>query len=70
MPCVLSLNCGNDNPQDVAFWQAQHELLYLDNQKIYLPVQKVILFPDHLTFIKTMSIDLFHLHWQGLDTLS
>ena len=31
MPCVLSLNCGNDNPQDVAFWQAQHELLYADN---------------------------------------
>jgi PAB-dependent poly(A)-specific ribonuclease subunit 2 len=31
MPCVLSLNCGNDNPQDVAFWQSQHELLYADN---------------------------------------
>ena len=45
MPCVLSLNCGNDNPQDLAFWQAQHELLYADNapleeNKTPMPVQQ------------------------------
>ena len=27
LPCVLSLNCGMDNLQDVAYWQTQLELI-------------------------------------------
>ena len=28
LPCVLSLNCGMDNPQDIGFWQTQLQLLH------------------------------------------
>ena len=44
LPCVLSLNCGMDNPQDIGYWQTQHELLYNEQaspneQELEKPVQ-------------------------------